>query len=133
MKQKICPFCNNSVSLVDSAEVYSRSYGLLYLCDSYPKCDARVGCHPGTVTPLGTLANKELRRWRSRAHNRFDSLWKSGFLSRKAAYRWLSEELGLPPSQTHIGMFNKQQCQNVIAAVEELVDMTQFSGILQQR
>lgn len=66
MKQKICPFCNNSVSLVDSAKVYSRSYGLIYLCDSYPKCDARVGCHSGTITPLGTLANAELRRWRSR-------------------------------------------------------------------
>lgn len=125
MKPKICPFCNNSVSLVDSAKVYDgRSYGLLYLCNSYPECDARVGCHSGTITPLGTLANKELRRWRSRAHGRFDYLWKSGRISRKAAYKWLSQELGLPPSQTHIGMFNKEQCQSVVMAVEELLNLT---------
>ncbi|WP_088258626.1 zinc-finger-containing protein [Fimbriiglobus ruber] len=30
-------------------------------CERYPTCDAYVGCHPGTETPLGRLANKELR------------------------------------------------------------------------
>ncbi len=62
MKAQVCPFCNSSVSLVDSAKVYGRSYGFIYLCDQYPKCDARVGCHPGSNKPLGTLADKELRK-----------------------------------------------------------------------
>lgn len=121
MKLKNCPFCGSSVSLVDSTKVYGRSYGLIYLCDSYPTCDTRVGCHPGTVTPLGTLANAELRRWRNRTHSKFDPLWKSGRMSRKAAYKWLSQQLGLPKSQTHIGMFDKEQCQRALAAVEELI------------
>lgn len=121
MKPKICPFCYSSVSLVDSINVYGRSYGLIYLCDSFPKCDARVGCHSGTVTPLGTLANSELRQWRNKAHSKFDPLWKLGKMSRHAAYKWLSQQMGLPKSQTHIGMFDKEQCQKVIAAVEKLI------------
>lgn len=128
MKPKICPFCYNSVSLVDSAKIYGQSYGFIYLCDSFPKCDVRVGCHPGTVTPLGTLANRELRQWRSRAHGRFDPLWQSGKMSRKAAYKWLSCELGLPKSQTHIAMFSKEQCQQVIAAVENRVRRTNIKA-----
>lgn len=82
--------------------------------------DASVGCHPGTVTALGTLANAELRRWRNKAHRAFDPLWKLGKMSRNVAYRWLAQQMRLPKSQTHIGMFDKKQCQAVIAAVEEL-------------
>lgn len=129
MKPEICPFCGSGVSLVDSTKVYGQNYGSLYLCDSYPKCDARVGCHPGTVTPLGTLANKELRQWRNKAHSTLDPLWKSGKMSRNAAYKWLAQQMGLRKSQTHIGMFNKQQCQRVIAAVEKLVKAKDYRSL----
>lgn len=115
-----CPFCGSTVSLADSSKVYSRSYGPIYLCDAYSQCDARVGCHRGTTNPLGTLANAELRRWRSLAHIKFDWLWESGKMPRKVAYKWLAQKMGLPKSETHIGMFSKEQCKAVIAAVDEL-------------
>jgi hypothetical protein len=37
MKPQVCPFCSSSVSLVDSAKVYRRSYGFIYLCDANGK------------------------------------------------------------------------------------------------
>lgn len=117
---RVCPFCRSSVSLVDSAKVYHRSYGFIYLCDSYPRCDARVGCHSNSNKPLGTLADRELRQWRSLAHRQFDPLWQSGiFTSRQAAYKWLAKAMGLPPALTHVAMFDIRQCQRAIAVVKQ--------------
>ncbi len=119
MKPQRCPFCRSSVSLIDSATIYGCSYGFIYLCDAYPSCDAKVGCHPGTIIALGTLANKELRRWRSLAHRKFDPLWQFGvFSSRQAAYKWLSKAMRLPLEKTHVAMFNIRQCQRAIASIE---------------
>ncbi len=120
MKPKVCPFCRSRVSLIDSAKVFGCSYGFIYLCDAYPRCDARVGCHPRTIIALGTLADKELRRWRSLVHRKFDSLWQSGvFSSRQSAYKWLSKAMKLPPERTHVAMFDKWQCQRAISCVED--------------
>lgn len=120
MIPQVCPFCSSSVSLVDSAKVYRRSYGFIYLCDRYPYCDARVGCHPGSDKPLGTLADRELRQWRSLAHRHFDPLWKSRiFTSRNAAYKWLAKAMKLPPALTHVAMFDIRQCQKAIAVVRQ--------------
>ena len=122
MKPQRCPFCRSSVSLIDSATVYGYSYGFIYLCDAYPRCDARVSCHPGTITALGTLADKELRKWRSLAHRKFDPLWQSRvFASRQAAYKWLSKAMRLPLEKTHMAMFDIRQCQRVIALVESFL------------
>ncbi|WP_009630279.1 zinc-finger-containing protein [Synechocystis sp. PCC 7509] len=119
MKPQKCPFCRSSVSLIDSAKVFGCSYGFIYLCNSYPKCDARVGCHPGTITPLGTLADKDLRKWRRKTHRKFDPLWQSGvFPDRQAAYKWLSKAMRLPLERTHVAMFDIRQCQRAIACVE---------------
>ena len=119
MKPQRCPFCRSSVSLIDSAKVFGCSYGFIYLCDAFPSCDARVRCHPKTIIPMGTLANKELRGWRSLAHRKFDPLWQSGiFSSRQAAYKWLSKAMRLPLEKTHVAMFDKKQCQRAITCIE---------------
>ncbi len=119
MKPQRCPFCNSRVSLIESAKIYGCHYRFIYLCNSYPKCDARVKCHPRTIIPMGTLADKELRRWRSLVHRKFDPLWQSGvFPSRQTAYKWLSKAMKLPLEKTHVAMFNIRQCQRAIALVE---------------
>lgn len=116
MKEVICPYCGKRAEFVDSAEVYhGRSYGMIYLCRP---CDAYVGCHGNGKgdSPKGRLANAELRRWKIAAHDAFDSLWKYGPFKRRrnAAYAWLAEQMGLPKEETHIGMFDVAQCQQVI-------------------
>lgn len=107
-----CPYCGNPTELVDSSEIYGRSYGSkCYYCRP---CQAWVGCHKDSDKSLGRLANKELRQLKHQAHEAFDPIWREGFISRSDAYKILSIALGLPQEQTHIGMFNEDMCRTVI-------------------
>ena len=74
-KPTICRYCGSPVVFTSNAEIYGREYGdgKCYLCRN---CKAFVGVHPGTDTPLGTLANAELREWRKQAHYWFDQIWR---------------------------------------------------------
>ncbi len=112
-----CPYCGNKAEYVDSAEIYGKSYGMVYLCRP---CDAYVGVHDGTDTPLGRLANRDLRRWRNRAHAAFDPLWQRGRYRRRRndAYAWLAGKMGLTKEETHIAMFDVEQCKQVIQIMD---------------
>lgn len=117
MKDVICNYCGRKAELVDSKVIYGTSYGMMYLCRH---CNAYVGCHKGTDRPLGRLANAELRYWKKAAHAVFDPLWRQGSFRgrRQAAYKWLAGEMGLPVEQTHIGMFDIEQCKQAIKIVQ---------------
>lgn len=120
MSKVFCPYCGNRAEYVDSAVVYGRSYGMIYLCRN---CMAYVGVHKGTDKPLGRLANAELRHWKKRAHAAFDPLWQRGcFRGRRSnAYAWLAQKMGLPIKQTHIGMFDVSECRRVIQIVNNAI------------
>lgn len=107
----ICNYCGKPAEYVDSTIVYGSSYGMIYYCKP---CNAWVGVHKGSGTPLGTLANAELRAYRRKAHGLFDRIWRCRWMSRSKAYGWLSEQMGLAREETHIGMFSIEQCRTVI-------------------
>jgi len=88
----------------------------LYRCTP---CDAHVGCHPNTTTPLGTLANRPLRAARMAAHTAFDKLWQGGDMPRWAAYKWLRGMMNMPRDECHIGQFDETQCAQAIAHVQD--------------
>ena len=113
MRTVICPYCGSQAAYVDSKVIYGRSYGMIYLCRP---CNAYVGVHRGTDQPLGRLANAELRFWKRAAHSAFDPLWKYGRFRgyRNVAYQWLSGKMGLRVESTHIGMFDVDECKEVI-------------------
>lgn len=125
-----CPYCEKPAVFVDSAEVYSgKSYGMIWLCRD---CRAWVGVHRGTDKPLGRLADSTLRRWKRRAHEAFDPIWKDGLIEqmnvpkaknrsslRDSAYLWLAFEIRVPPAQCHIGMFDVETCQRVVEVCEK--------------
>lgn len=116
-----CDYCGRPAQFfASSAEVYhGRDFGPIYRCTP---CKAYVGCHPGTVKPLGRLANAELRRARLAAHAAFDPLWQakqwregcSKQAARSAGYAWLAGQLAIEPEQCHIGMFDVEQCRRVV-------------------
>jgi hypothetical protein len=56
--------------------------------------------------------------FRARAHAAFDPLWRSGEMSRNAAYRWLANELGLSREECHISLFDRATCERVVAVCE---------------
>lgn len=117
-KPTICRYCGNEVVFTSNAEIYGREYGngKCFLCRS---CRAFVGVHTETLTPLGTLANDELRKWRNKAHNEFDKLWKSPtrVMTRHNAYKWLSKQMNIPKEDCHIALFEIEECKQVIDIV----------------
>lgn len=120
MKEVYCDYCGRRAEFVDSKVIYGKSYGMIYLCRCCPGY-AYVGVHKGTDRPLGRLADMELRELKKLAHAAFDPLWKEGRFKghRKAAYAWLSEQMGLPQEKTHIGMFDTAQCERVVQICQE--------------
>jgi ssDNA-binding Zn-finger/Zn-ribbon topoisomerase 1 len=113
-----CPYCHAKANLADSAIVYGgRSFGKIWLCSNYPKCDSYVGAHKNSDKPLGRMANKELRAWKVACHNLFDPLWKGKLLSRTVAYEYLQRITGLPAEKAHIAMFDVPECKKLHAAL----------------
>lgn len=116
---KHCQHCGCEASLVKGDVIYPHRPDLahksFYLC----QCGAYVGTHPGTDNPLGRPSNAELRQAKSAAHAVFDQLWKSGEMGRRAAYRWLGEQLGIPFHQVHIGWFDLETCQRVVVVCQQ--------------
>ncbi len=115
---KICRYCGGVIRQIPAEEVYREAAGRLKLNGEWlyqcQNCNARVGCHRGTMRPLGNVANEVLRLKRVETHQVFDAFWKRRHMTRTAAYKWLSEQMALPENQTHIGGFEMDQCQQVI-------------------
>jgi len=113
-----CPYCGGRAELATGAKIYPHRPDLArlnyYLCSP---CDAWVGCHRGTITPLGRLADAQLRTWKVWAHEIFDRMVrrKFGRDARSAGYAWLAEQLGINPTDCHVAMFDVATCQRVIA------------------
>lgn len=109
-----CDYCGGPARLVTGKVIYPFRGDLhhkkFYQCEP---CEAHVGCHPGTETALGRLANPELRRAKMAAHAAFDPLWKYYGYSRTGAYQWLSSALGIDAKACHIGMMDVATCQRV--------------------
>jgi hypothetical protein len=105
--------CSVNIELTTNDKIYGRIYGewpKIYFCND---CRAAVGCHPKTELPLGRMADRQTRQLRSRAHDEFDKLWKSGLMSRSKAYNWLALALEIDPAQCHISWLSKDQLKDV--------------------
>ena len=105
--------CSVNIELTTNDKIYGRIYGewpKIYFCND---CCAAVGCHPKTEVPLGRMADRQTRHLRSRAHDEFDKLWKSGLMSRSKAYNWLALALEIDPAQCHISWLSKDQLKDV--------------------
>lgn len=111
----VCPYCDRRADFVTGNAIYPHRPDLFgkhfWVCSP---CGAYVGCHPGTTNALGRLADAELRAWKQKAHAAFDPLWKGGKQKRHDAYGWLAEQLGIARQNTHIGMFDVDQCRRVV-------------------
>ncbi|MCH8247056.1 MAG: hypothetical protein IH951_11690 [Bacteroidetes bacterium] len=114
----VCPACGAFARLTIGTEVYGDKWAhvKVWVCRNFPECRTYVGCHPGTDTPLGTLADRKLRTWRKQAHSVFDHVWRSRKMTRKQAYYLLRKRLEIPKEEAHIAMMDVAGCQRVIDA-----------------
>lgn len=117
---KECHYCDGSVELVNNSKIYNGvSYGdwpYVYVCT---ECGASVGTHKNTHLPLGTLADKHTRDARILAKDSFNPLWISMGLKRMEAYQWLADEMSIPLSECHIGLFDVSQCLQTVQLCEK--------------
>lgn len=109
LKQDLkCPLCGDKLVFKNSR------YGGFYGCASWnsTRCSGSVGCHPGTRIPLGVPADRETKELRNKAHDLFDQMWKSRQMSRKEAYQWLADAMGV--DEAHIGWMNKEDLKKLL-------------------
>ncbi len=122
-----CPHCAAEVRLVSHAEIYNgREYGdwpYAYLC-SGDECAAYVGLHPDTDLPLGTLADAPTRESRKVNKRHFLELQQRWGWSRREAYGWLAQRLGIPVEQCHWGWFDAEQAELAGAICIEHMEFT---------
>lgn len=111
-----CPECGSDMVLRYTLKFGGRYF---YGCSEYPICNAIHGCHQDSKKPFGIPADKETKQWRIKAHKSFDWLWKSGNMKRAEAYKWMQLSLGLSSKKAHIGMFDLNQCRQLIECVDE--------------
>lgn len=106
-----CPTCGAKAELKDSAVIYGRSYGLVWICPNFPACNCYVGCHNQGSKPKGTLADEVTRAWRKKAHMAFDVIWQTRLLKRGPAYARLAKHFG---HEVHIGESDATKCAAII-------------------
>lgn len=70
--------------------------------------------HAQALLLLAARLNDRVEVARGAAHAAFDPLWKSGRMSRSAAYRWLGQQMNLPKEECHMKQFTVAQCLRVI-------------------
>ncbi|WP_045958292.1 zinc-finger-containing protein [Xenorhabdus poinarii] len=108
-----CRYCCNHVKIAHHKEVFGRilnnsRWPWFYLCAS---CEARVGMHPGTNIPLGTLADRPTRIARANSKLSFERMRMQRDWERADAYRWLARRLGISFNKCHFGWFDAEMCE----------------------
>ena len=103
-----CPYCGKKARWCENKEVYGRNYGRSYMCYYCKSCDAYVGCHNNSKTPMGTMANKKLRSLRNEVHRILDPIWQETDITRSQLYEMISEEFG---GQWHTGWAREEHCR----------------------
>lgn len=120
-----CPYCGKPALLRPASYVYNdvlEPDRYLYVCTGYPECDAYIGVHRGSLRPMGMLADADLRHKRIEAHRALNALWEEGYLTKRGAYIWLQNRLGLSEKETHIGMFSYYRCEETIRECTSLLE-----------
>lgn len=134
LNAEICPYCGCETKIVDEFFIYGKQYKNrnVICCVNFPKCDSYVGTHEDG-SPLGRLADKELRSWKKSAHKYFDAIWKEELKDRSELYKDMSLYLGIPSEYTHIGMFQKTTCRKVIYWASNLYHKLKVECIKQKQ
>ena len=130
----VCPYCHKPCRLSTGKEINPNRPSLadthFWLCDD---CGAYVGCHAGSIKPLGTPADAYTRRARQTLHRQLDRLWQNApsedvydhlaphlrqtlelDIARRARdriYSWLAGQMKLTRHLTHAGLFDADQCE----------------------
>ena len=117
-----CPECGSEMILrqTNKFKYKNGEPRKFYGCSKWPNCKGTHGADP-QGNPLGIPGDHETKKMRIKAHDIFESLWKtkSTFLTKGEAYNWLAGRMGIANIDCHIGRFDKEQCEKVIKLCEK--------------
>lgn len=121
-----CPYCGSSAlcrpaSIVHGSSTHEKGR-YLYVCSRWPECDAYVAAHKKDKSPMGTLANRDLRQKRILAHRALKELQNFQHMEKWAVYLWLQGKLGVNEDQAHIGLFSGQMCDRVVSLCRQAME-----------
>ena len=127
-----CPYCGAQAIMRPTHDLFTdprENISHLWVCVKYPECDSYVSAH-SDGRPMGNLANAALRKKRIEAHHYFDQLWERGIFTRKNAYLWIDDILGLGGrfKQWHIGSMDDYMCSRVISEVINVLNSQPKGG-----
>ena len=111
-----CPYCGRQAVLRPAMYVYGERNldpeNYLYVCGGYPACDSYIGVHKKSLSPMGTLADGNLRHKRIEAHRALNEVINAGVMTKHGLYIWLQNRLCLSETEMHIGKFSycKRYC-----------------------
>lgn len=120
-----CPSCNEVMRFIPG------TYGFFYGCPKFLDVDPRKRCADSIPaerdgTPFSLERRDAVRKARHAAHGLFDRLWNPDggkrLMTRSAAYKWLRKQLRIPRETCHIGMFEVEQCEQVVKVCKELLE-----------
>ena len=121
-----CPYCKSDSILVDASSVYGPKYEgkfCLWICENYPDCDAYVGVTEGFPSPVGTLANAELRGLRRRL---FKAIGGAINQCTKRTDRVRRREL--ENLRKLVGWQNEDQCRQLLAGFYDVQENEAEAG-----
>lgn len=112
MKRASCPKCKETMVRKTG------QWGAYFACPNYPaRCDILQSI--STDGRIGKPSDKSTREARKELHKLFDRLWQRGHSSRRGAYRWLGQVMGLKVHECHIMYFELEQCERATNLIQE--------------
>lgn len=69
-----------------------------------------------------TPADQETRDARKRAHRAFAHARRLLGMTKGGTYKWLAGFLDVPPKDAHIGMLDKDACDRITFAIEQMME-----------
>ena len=117
-KEITCPYCGGSVVTRVMHDVLGNGDHTtkVYACINYPRCDSYVRAI-GSL-PV-TLADKDLRKARQRAHYFMDKVISLGIMTPRRMYQDL--KLFLPGREPHLSVLRKSDCDAVAVRYRNLL------------
>jgi hypothetical protein len=117
-QERICPYCGAKTVIKTLHDVLGNGdYSTkVYTCSNYPGCDSYVRLIGNLPV---TLADKELRTLRQRAHYFMDKVLALNIMNSKEMYRDL--RLFLNGKEPHLSVLRKEDCQAIAIRYRNLL------------